>query len=172
VKRKLWMAVGGACALTAAAAGCANDNHASAPSPKAPATSTGIASAATSSAAIATPAAAGETRVIIGGQPQNVGKVMCSMTNGKFSIAIGDPITGVIVGLEKDGSAVHDAGLGMVDGVVLSFTEGVPGNQATATKTGDHYTITGTAIGTDNTGQQVTSKPFEIDATCPQASAG
>jgi hypothetical protein len=72
-------------------------------------------------------------------------------------------VTGIIVGLEPDGSAVHSAGLGTVDGVVLSFTEGAPGNTATATKTGNFYKITGTATGVDNAGQQV-SKPFEVDA--------
>jgi lipoprotein LpqH len=75
-------------------------------------------------------------------------------------------ITGVIVGLEPDASAVHNAGLGTVNGVVLSYTEGTPNNTATATKDGNSYKITGTATGVDASGQQV-SKPFEIDATCP-----
>ena len=88
------------------------------------------------------------------------------MTNGKFSIAIGDMLTGVIVGLEQDGSAVHNAGLGTVNGVVMSFTEGAPGNGATAVKTGNNYKITGTASGVDNSGQQV-SKDFTVDVTCP-----
>jgi lipoprotein LpqH len=92
--------------------------------------------------------------------------VVCSTTDGKFSIAIGEVITGVIVGLEPDASAVHNVGLGDVNGTVLSFTEGVPGNEATATKDGNHYTITGTATGSDNANQQV-SKPFDIDVMCP-----
>jgi lipoprotein LpqH len=74
--------------------------------------------------------------------------------------------TGIIVGLEPDGSAVHNAGLGTVDGVVMSFTEGVPGNDAKATKTGNSYKVTGNASGVDNAGQQV-NKPFEVDVTCP-----
>ncbi|KJX74839.1 lipoprotein LpqH [Mycobacterium lepromatosis] len=113
-------------------------------------------------------AAAEETKVTIGGQPQNVsGPVMCSTTNGKFSIAIGDMITGVIVGLEPDASVVHNAGLGTIDGVVIAFTEGVPGENASATKNGNTYQITGIASSVDNTntGQQV-HKPFEIEATC------
>jgi len=88
------------------------------------------------------------------------------MTNGKFSIAIGDTRTGVIIGLEQDGSAVHNAGLGTVNGVVMSFTEGAPGNSATATKNGGVYKITGTASGVDASGQQV-SKDFTVDVTCP-----
>ena len=91
---------------------------------------------------------------------------MCSMTNGKFSIAIGDMLTGVIVGLEQDASAVHNAGLGTVNGVVMSFTEGAAGNSATAVKTGNNYKITGTATGVDNSGQQI-SKHFTVDVTCP-----
>ncbi|WP_242669963.1 lipoprotein LpqH [Mycobacterium decipiens] len=104
---------------------------------------------------------------MIGGAPQNVsGPVVCSTNEGKFSIAIGDMLTGVIVGLEQDASAVRSAGLGTVDGVVLSFTEGAPGNSASATKNGNFYKITGTATGVDNAGQQV-SKSFEVDVTCP-----
>jgi lipoprotein LpqH len=94
--------------------------------------------------------------------------VVCSTTDGKFSIAIGEPIVGTIVGLEPDASVVHFVGLGnTVNGVVLSFTEGAPGNTATATKDGNNYKITGTATGTDTANGQQISKPFEIDATCP-----
>ncbi len=125
------------------------------------------ASTATSSSATSTPAAAGPVRVTIGGQPQNVGgPVVCGTNNGKFSIAVGDMATGIIVGLEPDASVVHGAGLGTVDGVVMSFTEGVPGENAAATKTGNTYQITGTASGTDNAGAQV-HKPFEVSVTCP-----
>ncbi|SPM28775.1 lipoprotein LpqH [Mycobacterium terramassiliense] len=127
------------------------------------------ASSATSSSATpsGTAAAAGPVRVTIGGQPHNVsGPVVCGTNNGKFSIAVGDMATGIIVGLEPDASVVHGAGLGTVDGVVMSFTEGVPGENATATKTGSTYKITGTASGTDNAGAQV-HKPFEVNVTCP-----
>jgi lipoprotein LpqH len=48
----------------------------------------------------------------------------------------------------------------------VSFTEGAPGNSATATKNGDAYKITGTASGVDGSGQQV-SKDFTVDVTCP-----
>ncbi len=167
MKRELLIAVSAA-TIVAGVAGCSNDNKASGPS------STGS-NAATSSAAASAgapatsnaPAAAGETKVTIGGKPQNVsGPVVCSTTDGKFSIAVGDMLTGIIVGLEQDASAVHNAGLGTVDGVVMSFTEGVPGNDAKATKSGNAYQITGNASGVDNAGQQV-NKPFEVDVTCP-----
>ncbi|OBG39961.1 lipoprotein LpqH [Mycobacterium sp. E3198] len=109
----------------------------------------------------------GPVRVTIGGRPENLsGPVVCGTNNGKFSIAVGDMATGIIVGLEPDASVVHGAGLGTVDGVVLSFTEGVPGENATATKTDNTYKITGMASGTDNAGAQV-HKPFEVTITCP-----
>ncbi|ULN39656.1 lipoprotein LpqH [Mycolicibacterium crocinum] len=103
----------------------------------------------------------------IDGQPRQVdGPVVCSTNDGKFSIAIGEVITGVIVGLEQDASKVRNVGLGDVNGVVLNFTDGVPGDTATATKDGNTYTIKGNASGSDSNGKQV-SKPFEVVATCP-----
>ena len=168
MKRELLITLGAA-TLVVGMAGCSKDEKPSGTSTS-PATTSGAAtssSAATSPAAPSSPAAAGETKVIIGGQPQNVsGPVVCETNQGKFSIAIGDMMTGVIVGLEQDASAVRSAGLGTVDGVVLSFTDGAPGNSAKATKNGNSYQITGTATGVDNAGQQV-SKTFEVDATCP-----
>jgi len=164
VKRELLIAVS-AVAVVAGVAGCSGDKKDSGPS----SSSTSAPSSATSSApaSSSTPAASGETKVFVGGQQQNVsGPVVCSTNEGRFSIAVGDMLTGVIVGLEPDASAVHNAGLGTVDGVVISFTEGAPGNSATATKTGNSYKITGTATGVDNAGQQV-SKTFEVNATCP-----
>jgi lipoprotein LpqH len=167
VKREFLVAVGAA-TIVAGVAGCSSDNKASGPSSSAASSSSAPSATSSSTPSSVSPAAApGETKVIIGGQPQNVsGPVVCSSTAGKFSIAVGDMLTGIIVGLEQDGSAVHNAGLGTVDGVVLSFTEGVPGNSATATKSGNFYKITGTASGVDNAGSQV-SKEFEVDVTCP-----
>jgi lipoprotein LpqH len=75
--------------------------------------------------------------------------------------------TGYIVGLEPDGSVVHNVGLPIQDnGLVLAYTEGAPGSEATATKDGNTYTVTGTVTGTDNANAAI-SKPFEIVATCP-----
>lgn len=105
----------------------------------------------------------------VDGKPLNVqGEVVCATNDGKYSIAIGDMATGIIVGVEQDASVVHGVGLGTVDGVVMSFTEGVPGNNATATKDGNTYKITGTATGVSeaNPAEQI-SKPFEVSVTCP-----
>jgi hypothetical protein len=118
------------------------------------------------------PAGAGTAAPVtvnVDGKPLNVqGPVVCATNDGKYSIAVGDMATGVIVGLESDASVVHNVGLGTVDGVVMSFTEGVPGNTATATKDGNAYTITGTASGVSeaNPAEQIT-KPFDIAVTCP-----
>jgi lipoprotein LpqH len=175
VKRELLIAIGMGAATIAVAgmAGCSNDNKSSGTSSSATSSSATSSGATTRSSAAPAPVSGSDSGeaapaiITIGGQPKTVdGPVVCSTTDGKFSIAIGEVITGVIVGLEPDASAVHNVGLGDVNGVVLSFTEGVPGNDATAIKDGNNYTITGTATGSDNANQQV-SKPFEIDVTCP-----
>ncbi|OMC46325.1 hypothetical protein A5745_12585 [Mycobacterium sp. IS-2888] len=146
-------------------AGCSSGNKASAPSSSSAPPPSTSSSAAPSTSTVAT--APGEAKVSVGGEPLNVsGPVVCATNNGKFSIAIGEAVTGVIVGLEPDASVVHDVGLGSINDVVLSFTEGAPGNSAGATKNGNSYHITGTATGVNNVGLQV-SKAFTIDATCP-----
>ncbi|MGE2814032.1 lipoprotein LpqH [Mycobacterium heidelbergense] len=151
--------------IIAGLAGCSSGNKASGPSSSS-ATPPSPSSAVVPSSS--TPVAApGETKVSVGGEPLNVsGPVVCATNNGKFSIAIGEAVTGVIVGLEPDASVVHDVGLGSINDVVLSFTEGAPGNSAGATKNGNSYHITGTATGVNNVGLQI-SKAFTIDATCP-----
>jgi ipoprotein LpqH len=161
MKRELLIAVA-TTTLVAGMAGCSGGNKSSGPSSSAT-VSSGTASSAT-------PGASGtETKVTVGGQVQPVnGPVVCATTDGKFSIEIGEVFTGVIVGLEPDGSVVHNAGLGTVNGVVMSFTEGAPGNNATAAKNGKAYHITGTATGTDDkNGNKLVSQPFTVDATCP-----
>lgn len=155
---RLMSVVGALGLLLIGGGGCAKDDK---PSDAKTATS---AEAKTTTATTAPPAGA---KVTIDGQAKQVdGPVVCATTDGKFSIAIGEVITGVIVGLEQDASKVRAVGLGDVNGVVLNFTDGVPGDTATATKDGNTYTIKGTASGSDSAGKQV-SKPFEVVATCP-----
>ena len=110
-----------------------------------------------------------EAKVTVGGQVQPVsGPVVCATNQGVFSIAVGDMMSGIIVGLEPDASVVHNAGLPVVNGVVMSFTEGAPGNNATATKNGNAYHITGTATGSDDkNGNRPVSQPFTVDVSCP-----
>ena len=144
--------------LVAGVAGCSGANKSSGPS-SGPASASSVTSAASGT----------DAKVTVGDQVQPVGgPVVCATADGKFSIEIGEVFTGVIVGLEPDGSVVHNAGLGTVNGVVMSFTEGAPGNNATAAKNGKTYHITGNATGIDDkNGNKPVSQPFTVDATCP-----
>jgi lipoprotein LpqH len=119
----------------------------------------------------ASPPAAGGNKVLIDGQAQNVtGQVSCTPVNGNLSIGIGDPTTGIgAVVTTADPPVVQAVGLGNLTGVTLGYSAGAPNQgNAQATKSGNSYTIKGTATGV-NAGnpQQTLTKPFEIDATCP-----
>lgn len=167
MKVRLLSVVGAVGILMVGGVGCSKDDSSGDTTTTSGTTPT--AGTTTSAAATTTTAAAGGTgaKVTVDGQAKQVdGPVVCATTDGKFSIAIGDVITGVIVGLEQDASKVRGVGLGDVNGVVLNFTDGVPGDTATATKDGNTYTVKGTASGSDSAGKQV-SKPFEVVATCP-----
>jgi lipoprotein LpqH len=173
VKREVIITVGAAAVVVAGVAGCGGSDNKS-PTTSSSATSSSASSttapATTPSVSVTVSTGAGQAKISIDGQPQDTANqaVVCATTGGKFSIAVGEPMMGTIVGLEQDGSVVHNVGLGSINGTVLSFTEGAPGNTATAKKDGNTYTITGTATGVDmaNPTQQV-SKSFEIVATCP-----
>jgi len=113
----------------------------------------------------------GGNQVIIDGQNQNVtGQVSCTPAGGNVNIGIGDPSNGIgAVVTTADPPVVQAVGLGNLTGVTLGYSAGAP-NQGTvqATKSGNSYTIKGTATGmnTANPQQQLT-KPFEMDVTCP-----
>jgi lipoprotein LpqH len=52
--------------------------------------------------------------------------------------------------------------------VTLGYTPGTGQGNATATKDGSKYKISGTATGVDMANpMQPVNKPFEIDVTCP-----
>jgi ipoprotein LpqH len=114
--------------------------------------------------------AAAGNQVIIDGQNQNVtGQVTCTPANGNVNIGIGDPSNGIgAVVSGADPPVVQAVGLGNLTGVTLGYSAGAP-NQGTvqATKSGNSYTIKGTATGINTTNQQQLSKPFEMDVTCP-----
>jgi ipoprotein LpqH len=116
-------------------------------------------------------AAAGPEKVVIDGQTQNVsGPVSCTQAGGNINIGIGDPANGIgAVVSNANPPVVQAVGLGNLTGVTLGYSAGAP-NQGTvqATKSGNSYTITGTAAGVNmaNPQQQLT-KPFEMDVTCP-----
>ena len=115
--------------------------------------------------------APGGSKVIIDGQTQNVaGQVSCTQVNGNLSIGIGDPTTGIgAVVTNADPPVVQAVGLGNLTGVTLGYSAGAQNQgNAQATKSGNSYTIKGTATGINSADQQqALSKPFEIDVTCP-----
>ncbi|MCX2932034.1 lipoprotein LpqH [Mycobacterium sp. CVI_P3] len=169
MKRGMVVTVAGAAIVVAGLAGCSKSDNKSESTTSATTTS---AEASTTSAA-ASPSAtagAGSAKVTIDGQPQDVkGQVVCANAGGNMNIAIGEAMTGIAAVLAEDASSVQSVGLGNVNGVTLGYTAGVPGGaEATATKDGNTYKITGTATGVDmaNPMQPVT-KPFEIEVTCP-----
>jgi lipoprotein LpqH len=123
--------VGAVPILTVGAVGCSKDDS--------PTEATTNSAATTTAPTDGT----GATVTIDGQVEQPDGPVVCATTNGKFSIAIGDVITGVMVGLEWDVSKVRGVGLGF-----------------------NTYTVKRNASGPEATGKQV-GKPFEIVATCP-----
>jgi lipoprotein LpqH len=115
--------------------------------------------------------APGGNKVIVDGQAQNVtGQVSCTQVNGNLSIGIGDPTTGIgAVVTNADPPVVQAVGLGNLTGVTLGYSAGAP-NQASAqaSKSGNSYTIKGTATGVNSANpQQPLSKSFEMDVTCP-----
>jgi ipoprotein LpqH len=168
LKRELLIAIATATAI-AGVTGCSSGNKSSGPasSSAAPSSATSGASAP-GTAAPPPPPATPPAKITVDGQPLPVtDPVDCNSKDGKFSIAIGQPFIGVIVALEQDASVVHLVGLGDINGLNYNFTEGVPGQSATATKSGNTYHVTGTASGTDNKGKQQATKPFTVEVTCP-----
>jgi ipoprotein LpqH len=106
--------------------------------------------------------------VIIDGKDQNVtGSVVCTTVGGNVNIAIGGAATGIAAVLtDANPPGVTSVGLGNVNGVTLAYAAGSGGN-ASATKDGNKYKITGNATGVDMANPtQPVNKPFEIDVTC------
>lgn len=108
-------------------------------------------------------------KVVIDGQAQSVtGPVTCTPNAGNINISIGDPTNGIgAVITTADPPVVQAVGLGNLTGVTLGYAASAPDQGSVqATKSGNFYTIKGTATGLSNTQQQLT-KPFEMDVTCP-----
>ncbi|MCV7213684.1 lipoprotein LpqH [Mycobacterium crocinum] len=123
-----------------------------------------------SSSASGSAAASAGTTVLVDGQKQDVtGTVVCTAADANTNVTIGDSTAGVGAVLSNDSPpAVHSVGLGSVSGVMLGYADGAGGQgAASASKTGNSYKITGTAVGFDASTQQQLTKPFELDFTCP-----
>ena len=102
-------------------------------------------------------------------RPERRGTVACSTAAGNVNIAIGGAQTGIgAVLTDANPPAVKSVGLGNVNGVTLGYTPGTGQGNASATKDGSKYKISGTATGVDMSNpMQPVNKPFEIDVTCP-----
>ncbi len=158
MKRGLTVAVAGAAILAAGISGCSSN--------KSTTSSSGTSSGTSASASAG--GAAG-TKVLIDGKDQNVsGSVVCTTAGGNVNIAIGGAATGIAAVLtDADPPQVKSVGLGNVNGVTLGYTSGTGQGNASATKSGSSYKITGTATGVDMANpMQPVNKPFEIDVTC------
>ena len=100
--------------------------------------------------------------------------VVCAEQSGKMNITVGSQDTAAATGV----SAILDAGSLEVEGIGLGSTEsgqalayapGVPGNEATATKDGNTYEITGKLTAADMNDPMAgpTEKTFEMKVACP-----
>jgi hypothetical protein len=114
----------------------------------------------------------GTVRITLDGQDQNVhGTLWCTQNpNGKFSIGI-DRTFGVV--MTPGTPPVVDSVVfpyGSFAGMGMEFATRDPGTgQAVVEKHGDSYKITGEAA--DAAHSYKTTRPFEIDVTCPSASS-
>ena len=162
MKRSVTVAAAATAIVVVGLSGCSSN--------KSTTSSSGSSSSAGSAAVTGpggTPAAA---KVSIDGKDQNVGgTVACTTAAGSVNIAIGAASTGIgAVLTDANPPAVKSVGLGNVNGVVLGYTPGTGQGNATATKDGSTYKISGTATGVDMSNpMQPVNKPFEIDVTCP-----
>ncbi len=158
MKRELTVAVTGAAILAAGISGCSSN--------KSTTSGSGTSSAAGTSASAGTGSG---PKVLIDGKDQNVsGSVVCTTAGGSVNIAIGGAATGIAAVLtDANPPQVKSVGLGNVNGVTLGYTQGTGQGNASATKDGSSYKITGTATGVDMANPtQPVNKPFEIDVTC------
>ena len=156
MQRELTVAIAAAAILVTGLSGCSSNKS-----------STG--SSGSPSAGVTSAGPGSGTKVTIDGKDQQVsGSVVCTTAGGNVNIAIGGAATGIAAVL-SDGSPpeVKSVGLGNVNGVTLAYTAGTGQGNASATKNGSSYKITGTATGVDMANPMTpVNKPFEIDVTC------
>jgi len=160
VKRGLTVAVAGAAIVVAGISGCSSNKPSSSGSTAVSVSGTSI--------AVGTGGGAAPT-VTIDGKNQNVtGSVVCATVNNSTNITIGAGATAIAAVLTTDNPPkVTHVALGNVNGVMLGYTAGSGQGDASATKDGNSYKITGTAMGVDTANpMQPVKKPFEIDVTC------
>ncbi|WP_077087265.1 lipoprotein LpqH [Mycobacterium rhizamassiliense] len=156
MKRELTIGIAAVAILAAGISGCSDKKS----------NSSGNGASGTTSAAST---GGGGPKVTIDGKDQNVaGSVVCTTAGGSVNIAIGGAATGIAAVLtDANPPAVKSVGLGNVNGVTLAYTDGTGQGNASATKSGNTYKISGTATGVDMANpMQPVNKPFEINVTC------
>ena len=157
MKRSVTVAAAGLAIVVVGLSGCSSDKKSSSS-----ASSNGSTAAASSGSSTA--------KVTIDGKDQSLqGTVACTSAAGSVNIAIGGAQNGIgVVLTDASSPSVKSVGLGNVNGVTLGYTPGTGQGNATATKDGSKYKISGTATGVDMANpMQPVNKPFEIDVTCP-----
>ncbi|TPG28263.1 lipoprotein LpqH [Mycolicibacterium hodleri] len=165
MKQSLLVAVGSAAIVVAGLAGCSSGDKSSSGSSQ---SSSSSESSSSSSAASSSAEASAGTKVTIDGQSKDVGgSIVCSTMGGNVNVAIGEAMTGIAAVIsDGDSPTVTSVALGNVNGITLAVGGGQ--GDATATKDGKSYKITGNAVGIDMANpMQPTKKPFELDFTCP-----
>ncbi len=167
--RGLGVALAGTAVMVAGLVGCSSEKKSETKAETSAAMSGSPSAMTATSGSVTAAAGAGTAKVTIDGAPKDVqGQVVCAANGGNFNIAVGDATTGIGIVMAEDASKVTSVGLGNVDGVALGFQDGAPGGNASATKDGKSYTITGTATGVDMANPMAPmTKPFEIQVTCP-----
>lgn len=166
MKQSLLVAIGGTAIVVAGLAGCSSGDKSSSGSSSS--TKSASSSSSSSAASSSAEAGAGGTTVTIDGKPKDVGgTVVCASMGGNVNVAIGEAMTGIAAVItEGDSPTVTSVALGNVDGITLAVGGGQ--GDATATKDGKSYKITGNAYGVDMANpMQPAKKPFELDFTCP-----
>ena len=119
-----------------------------------------------------TSAGTAETSVTVDGKAVDIADptTVCHEADGMLTIAVGaaggtEGIGAVLSG--GDAPQVTSVALGSVDGTVMGWAEGAPG-EASATKQGSTYTITGSMMAVDAANPAAPAeKPFEMRITCP-----
>lgn len=164
MKRSVTVAAAATAIVVVGLSGCSSNS-----SNKSSTSSSGSSSNQTSAAAAGS-SGTFAAKVTVDGKDQNVqGAVACTTAAGNVNIAIGGASTGIgAVLTDANPPAVKSVGLGNVNGVTLGYTPGTGQGNASATKDGSSYKISGTATGVDMSNPlRPVNKSFEIDVTCP-----
>lgn len=114
----------------------------------------------------------GSATVVIDGKRTELnGHMICSHSgDGNFNIVMSNPLQtySFAVSVSNDLAKVRSVGLGNIDGVSLSFQEYQAGLQASVSRDGNTYTISGTGVGFNkNDLNAQINEDFTVVASCP-----